>query len=538
MTKRGLPLAFCAAAAITLAPSWLRAQAAAKPVVFPGGVVNAASFRAASQPGYGISKGSIAAIFGTNLAGAEASAPSVPLPTQLGGTSVTFDGIPAPLFYVSPGQINAQVPNKASNRPTVVVTTTAGSSDPVSTGGSGSLGLFTANGTGCGQGAILNVAQDGALSLNTPQNSAAPGSYVAVYGTGLPSDYLYPALPDGAPAPSDPPISYSERPGVYVRDQVAWLGIVSAYRAPTLVGVDQYNVQLSADVPQGCQLPLRVADPYWTSSQPVLVSIHEGGGTCVPNVQSAGVLRWEKVVTSDTGGTTTTETLLVDLTAGDGESAPQPLTPQPGENRALFTMAPGPSCPDAEDKTLDAGMLVAYGPTGGANLRITPALSDGKLVYTQALPPGTIGPGTYGVVALGGRDVGRFGTSVTVPAPIQLTTTFPPGSGIPHNQPLVVTWTGGNPGEVVSVQIFSADGTEIGAEFAASAADGQVVIPTVGCLSHQGCSLYLVGIGPVDVVVTHTVTAAAATTFQARGLTLGGWHEWMYQFRFSGLTVD
>jgi len=37
---------------------------------------------------------------------------------------------------------------------------------------------------------------------------------------------------------------------------------------------------------------------------------------------------------------------------------------------------------------------------------------------------------------------------------------------------------------------------------------------------------------------TATASAAAATTFQATGLTLGGWHEWMYRFRFSGLTVQ
>jgi uncharacterized protein (TIGR03437 family) len=526
--------------AITLAPSWLRAQAPPKPVVSPGGVVNAASFALPSQPGYGISPGSIASIFGTNLAAAEASAPSVPLPKQLAGTTVTFDGIPAPLFYASPGQINAQVPNASSINPVVVVATAGGSSDPVQVGGNGSLGLFTTGATGCGRGAILNVGPDGTLSPNTPQNSAAPGGYIAAFGTGLWSSFLCygPPPPDGYPATSDPLTWYcGDALAAQVRDQYADTQFVGL--APGLVGVDQYNIQLSADVPQGCQIPFRVTDIRWTSSQPVLVSVHEGGGACVPNLQSAGVLRWQKVVSSDASGTTTAESLFVDLSAGESKGPPQPLTPQPSEGWDLHAYPPGPKCPDAEDKTLDAGMLVAYGP-GGAGVRISPALSDGKLLYTQALPPGTIGPGTYGVVALGGKDVGSFGTTVTIPTPIQVTTALPPGSFIPGNANFVVTWTGGNPEDVVSAQIFSIDGERLGEEYAASAASGEVWLPVVGSCPPPrfigNCSLPA-GPGPVEVVVTHTA-AADATTFQATGLTLGGWHEWMYQFRFSGLTVQ
>jgi len=77
-------------------------------------------------------------------------------------------------------------------------------------------------------------------------------------------------------------------------------------------------------------------------------------------------------------------------------------------------------------------------------VRISPTLSDGKLLYTQALPPGMIGPGAYGVVALGGQDVGSFSTSVASrghPIDHRLT------SRIGHTRRLdfVVTWTGGNP---------------------------------------------------------------------------------------------
>src|SRR5277367_1480693 len=75
------------------------------PAFTPAGVVSAASY---AQP---ISPGSIAAIFGSNLATAPLSALGSQLSTTLGGVSVTVNGVKAPLFFVSPGQINFQVPS-------------------------------------------------------------------------------------------------------------------------------------------------------------------------------------------------------------------------------------------------------------------------------------------------------------------------------------------------------------------------------------------------------------------------------------------
>jgi hypothetical protein len=59
-----------------------------------------------------IAPGTIVSIVGDNLADFTESAPpdADPLPTELGGVQVYFDGIKAPLLYVSPTQINAQVP--------------------------------------------------------------------------------------------------------------------------------------------------------------------------------------------------------------------------------------------------------------------------------------------------------------------------------------------------------------------------------------------------------------------------------------------
>ncbi len=82
------------------------------------GVTNAASYNQA------FSSGEIAAVFGTLLAGSTASAPAVPLPTSLAGVSVTVNGIAAPLYFVSPGQINFQIPYGISSGIAAPVTVT------------------------------------------------------------------------------------------------------------------------------------------------------------------------------------------------------------------------------------------------------------------------------------------------------------------------------------------------------------------------------------------------------------------------------
>lgn len=68
-------------------------------------LANAASFETAQ-----IARGSIASIFGTELANTTLSTPSANLPRELGGVRVTVKGLSAQLIFVSPGQINFIVP--------------------------------------------------------------------------------------------------------------------------------------------------------------------------------------------------------------------------------------------------------------------------------------------------------------------------------------------------------------------------------------------------------------------------------------------
>src|ERR1035438_1757956 len=101
----------------TILPSlmlWAAAAVAAYaqvPVVTSGGVSNAANGIAPVTPG------SLVSIYGSNLAAGLAQADTIPLATTMSNISVTFNGVPAPLLFVSGGQINAQLPwNVLSSR--------------------------------------------------------------------------------------------------------------------------------------------------------------------------------------------------------------------------------------------------------------------------------------------------------------------------------------------------------------------------------------------------------------------------------------
>src|SRR5262249_42865941 len=86
-----------------------------------GAIVNAATFDLL-QP---VSAGSAASIFGFQLGDINPTqAASIPLPNSLANVSVSFNGIQAPLYFVSAQQINAQVPWGAGTNGTAQVVVT------------------------------------------------------------------------------------------------------------------------------------------------------------------------------------------------------------------------------------------------------------------------------------------------------------------------------------------------------------------------------------------------------------------------------
>jgi uncharacterized protein (TIGR03437 family) len=147
--------------------------APAAPII--AAVTNAASFAADA-----ISTGSLVSLFGSHLAPVTWSAGSTPLPLSLVDTSVTINGVVAPLLYVSANQINVQVPYEVpAGSATVAVRSGGLSSAPFTIAVlHAAPGLFF---NSQGQAAAIN---DGG-SANSEASPASVGSVVSVYLTGI-----------------------------------------------------------------------------------------------------------------------------------------------------------------------------------------------------------------------------------------------------------------------------------------------------------------------------------------------------------------
>lgn len=227
------------------------------PVVPQGGVVNGASFRPANATGGGVSAGAIVSIFGSNLAASTVVGTSLPLSTSLGGTTLRIGGIAAPMFFVSAGQINAQVPWGVATGPAQLTVTTAAGTSAVAnvTIQDASPGLFSQTSDGRGPGAVLNyVPERQAYAGNTPGATINPGGIVTIYGTGFGKVTNPPA--DGAAAGAatqttlvSPTVMIGGRPAT-----VQYSGL-----APGFVGLYQINLRVPADRVSGDSLPVVVS---------------------------------------------------------------------------------------------------------------------------------------------------------------------------------------------------------------------------------------------------------------------------------------
>jgi uncharacterized protein (TIGR03437 family) len=196
-----------------------------------------------------VAPGSIVSIYGTNFGGNGAVATMQPLPTSLGGVTVTLtdsSGAPIamPLFYAGNTQINAQVPaSAATGAATVTVSSSAGSQTGSVTLATVAPGIFTANETGSGVAAaqVATNANGSQTVTNVFQCTNGPGSCVGTpidLNTGSSALVLYGTGIRNRASLSDVTVS--------IGTQV--LPAVFAGPAPGYVGLDQVNVNLPASL--------------------------------------------------------------------------------------------------------------------------------------------------------------------------------------------------------------------------------------------------------------------------------------------------
>jgi uncharacterized protein (TIGR03437 family) len=239
-------------------------------------VTNAASFDKWAPAGgrplpNGAVPGALATVFTLSQSGvAQQWAATLPLPTTLGGVSVAVGGtatyansawtysstgsVLAPLLYVSPTQINFQMPLGIQgelvpiqitypNGTNLLTSVSAGTTDP---------GIFTLTSVPTGPGAVLN--QDN--SVNLGGNPAARGSVIQIFATG--AGATTPSLASGSPAPaSGSPLVFTQvQPTVTIGGRNAVVQFSGM--APGFVGVWQINAVVPQSAALGATVPLVV----------------------------------------------------------------------------------------------------------------------------------------------------------------------------------------------------------------------------------------------------------------------------------------
>ncbi len=177
--------------------------AQALPTISAGGVVPIYSADQTIEPGEWVS------IYGQNLA-AQTVLWNGDFPTSLGGTSVTINGKPAYLSYVSPTQINLQAPDdSARGTVSVAVTTAAGTAgatvklNQVAPSFSLLNGKYVAaiilrpDGSGAYGGGTYDILGPAGNSFGYQTAPAQPGDHVEIFGVGFgPTN---PTVPAGQP---------------------------------------------------------------------------------------------------------------------------------------------------------------------------------------------------------------------------------------------------------------------------------------------------------------------------------------------------
>ena len=200
--------------------------------------VSAASFSISAM-----APNAIVSAFGTNLASVTQAAFTTPLPTSIAGASISVldsAGIErfAPLFFVSPNQINYQMPPGSTPGPALIKFDNG-------TGGifSGSaiivasaLSIFTQNSSGSGAAAAIDAFTFTPAPFNATRDDGSP-NIIAVFGTGI-----------GADATDiDGNVATSVR--ATIDGQAA--DVLYAGRSPGFTGLNQMNIMLPVGISSG-----------------------------------------------------------------------------------------------------------------------------------------------------------------------------------------------------------------------------------------------------------------------------------------------
>jgi uncharacterized protein (TIGR03437 family) len=185
--------------------------------------------------GASVAPGTVSAIYGQNLATATVSPGLLPLPTLFSGTSVTIGGIAAPLYFLSNGQLDVQIPAELQPNQHYQVAVVVNAAYAVLPGG---ITLVpSAPGVSTFPDGVHLIAQHSDFSLVDDTRPAHPGESLVTYLSGM--GPTIPPVATGAQAPLDPLAKVVTQPTMTIDGQPAV--VLFAGLTPQGIGLYQIN---------------------------------------------------------------------------------------------------------------------------------------------------------------------------------------------------------------------------------------------------------------------------------------------------------
>jgi uncharacterized protein (TIGR03437 family) len=515
-----------------------------------------------------LAQGSIFIVKGTNLCPTGTTFYNVPRPTVgSDGVAITFTpaaggaGTPALLWYEynpsGTSQLAGILPSSlATGNYNVTVTNGTVSAPFATTVLQSKFELFTQDSSGTGMASVQNYISAAEVDLNsfttgngksTTISPAHPGQYMLAYGTGM-GPFI------GGDNAASPDYNFAAN-GYTVLAIVGGVSIPASYAGRAgYAGEDQVNFQLPATVPTGCTVSLQIS-VNGTLSAPTYIAIapSTSASACVQagfttaqlqNLDQGGVyteggfdlLQIQETIASE-------GTIKSNLASGSfSEFTGYQLS---GAASSAATFSNIGSCIVTTTTTannvtvsggaigLDAGAVTLNGPSGSSisNLAFTESAAPGYgyslTLATTGLPTGSTGTGTivagqYTITGAGGKDVGKFSSSITIGTPLTIAGGLP--TSVNRSAGLPLSWTGGNSSDVVLIIGSSSTSTGTGLN-TTTTSTGFTCTTTAGTGGFTVPSAVLTQLPPVTLAsgngfleVVSTVTPA---TFSAP-LTAGG----------------
>jgi uncharacterized protein (TIGR03437 family) len=215
-----------------------------------------------------VAPGGLVSIFGSQLSPIALARTDFPLPTVLADSCLTVNGVVIPMSFVSPTQINAQLPVQITGNADVVLRTPGGTSDALHITILPAAPSVFLSGTAGPITGIPTIFRATNGELVTDSNPIHYNDKITIYLTGM--GQTTPEVPAGLPAPSDPPASVLLAPTVTLGGTS--LSVEFAGLTPGNVGVYQIDASIPfKGVPSGFDIPLTISQGGSSTTIPVRV---------------------------------------------------------------------------------------------------------------------------------------------------------------------------------------------------------------------------------------------------------------------------